>query len=175
MQCTSAAFMSNVFRLPTWSSRDRTTDLRQRVFSLTQQKASTIISSIEGNRVPAFETKNSVSAEASGTICQKTHCSGGDRWSLWSGMTQREEYLLRAAELSARAQAEGDSARKVAPICVSLNKRSEIASRISSTRLRQRKIAIRHSCYPTRAYHNSHSSRLPQNPPATAHIDFRKI
>ena len=28
------------------------------------------------------------------------------------GMTQREEYLLRAAELSARAQAESDAARK---------------------------------------------------------------
>lgn len=28
-------------------------------------------------------------------------------------MTQREEYLLRAAELSARAQAESDAARKV--------------------------------------------------------------
>jgi hypothetical protein len=102
--------MSNVFRLLTWSSRDRTTDLRQRIFSLTQQKASTIISSIEGNRVPAFETKNSVSAEAIGTICQKTHCSGGAGGVC--GMTQREEYLLRAAELSARAQAEGDSARK---------------------------------------------------------------
>jgi hypothetical protein len=64
--------------------------------------------------VPALETKNYVSAAASGTICQKTHCSDGTGGSSGSeGMTQREEYLLRAAELSARAQAESDAARKV--------------------------------------------------------------
>ena len=50
---------------------------------------------------------------ATGTICKTTHCIFWDSTSSgFAGMTRRQEYLLRAAELSAKAQAENDHARK---------------------------------------------------------------
>jgi hypothetical protein len=53
------------------------------------------------------------SGRGNGTICQKTHCSGGTSCVRGRAMTQREEYLLRAAELSAKAQAERDNIHKL--------------------------------------------------------------
>ena len=51
---------------------------------------------------------------ATGTICQKIHCIVWDSTgSGFEGMIPRQGYLLRAAELSAKAQAENDHARKV--------------------------------------------------------------
>jgi hypothetical protein len=55
-----------------------------------------------------------VTVLATGTICQKIHCIVWDSTSSgFEGMILRQGYLLRAAELSAKAQAENDHARKV--------------------------------------------------------------
>ena len=67
-----------------------------------------------GNLMPIHSRHCSDSTLATGTICQRTHCIVWDsRNSGFAGMTPRQEYLLRAAELSAKAQVENDHACKV--------------------------------------------------------------